>query len=139
MSHWAIQYINKPWSADGHGPNSFSCWGLIHHVYKTHLKITLPDISVDGSDIRASMKAFRNNPEFVNWDEIEESTLKEFDAVLMSLQKRPVHVGIFIKPSITEYGVLHSVEGFNVVFQDLVTLKSLGYWIHGCYRYANLT
>lgn len=42
MSHWALDYLGKPWVAGAFGPAAFDCWGLLCDIYEKRRGLTLP-------------------------------------------------------------------------------------------------
>ena len=34
MTHWATDYIGKPWVVASDGPEAYDCWGLVVAIHK---------------------------------------------------------------------------------------------------------
>ena len=47
MKHWAVAYVGMPHAQDADGPEAFSCWGLVRHVFRTVRGINFEPIAVD--------------------------------------------------------------------------------------------
>lgn len=62
MTHWAAPYIDKAWSPDGAGPQSYSCWGLVRAVFLAHHGIDLPFVAV-GEETPGNVKAIKTAAE----------------------------------------------------------------------------
>lgn len=130
MTHWAIQYLGMPWVSGHEGPESFDCWGLVRYVQQQHFNRNVPSILVDANNIHAVVKEFTANDERSQWQEVEHP--KEGDCLLLSQNKRPTHVGIWLE--VDGGGLLHAVQGAGVVFTGLKNIKHMGYNILGAYR-----
>jgi cell wall-associated NlpC family hydrolase len=92
--HFALGYIGKPFAAYAEGPDAYSCWGLCRVVLARHFGIDVRPIMVDPKNIRACLKAFRDDPEYAAWFEV--GAAREGDLVLMSTGDHPIHVGIWL-------------------------------------------
>jgi len=42
-THWAIDYVGKPYKPGARGPDSFDCWGLVRDIYEKRFGIALPE------------------------------------------------------------------------------------------------
>lgn len=47
MNHWAARYVGAPYEADAAGPDAFSCWGLVRHVFRHVHQIAFEPVAVD--------------------------------------------------------------------------------------------
>jgi len=130
MMHWAFNYLGLPWVSGHAGPDSFDCWGLVRYVQKNHFNLDLPSIVVEADNIRAVVKEFTGNDELKNWIKVE-SPLNG-DCLLLSQNKEPTHVGIWL--DVDSGGLLHAVQGAGVVFSSKSNLRLLGYNVLGAYR-----
>jgi len=133
--HWACRYIGLPWQAGATGPEVLDCWSLVAWVQKHHFGRNLPDIPVVEGNLKRLALTFRDHPERKRWQPT--NTPEQGDAVLMRQSRHPIHVGIWITISPTEYGVLHCVKGNGVVFQNMASLKLAGWQIEGFYRLSS--
>jgi cell wall-associated NlpC family hydrolase len=124
MNHWATQYLGMPWVSGAVGPAQFDCWGFVRHVKRVHEGIELPVISVDATDPRLVLKAFRQHPELQRY-EVHDKSPKAGDVVLMKHCKHPTHCGLWV--DVDGGGVLHCAQGSGVVFQSLNSLKATGW------------
>lgn len=134
MNHnWLIEDLNKPWEAFQYGPNSFDCWGYLHHAFKKAKGIDLPRFQyVDPSESKTVIETFRDNVDQNLWRKTYQP--KDFCAVLMGRSKFPVHCGIYLN---VDGGVIvHCSEGVgvNVVslhnLYDRFQLKIFGFYVH---------
>lgn len=112
MKHWAEQYLNDTWQADGNGPHAWNCWNFIRHVLKTHYSVEVPLIDVDAMSIHAVIRALRGHDEKANW--IETHAPMDGDGVYLHKKSDPSHVGIYLE--VDGGGVLHCQQGFGVLF-----------------------
>ncbi len=124
MTHWAMEYIGKPWESGASGPDAYDCWGLVRAVYRDRLGIDLPIVDVDAHSVLAVRRALDRNPERSHWEEI--TALEHMAAVDLGLGVKSHHVGIWLADSGVN-GLLHCVEGQGVVFQSLSSLKMHGW------------
>jgi cell wall-associated NlpC family hydrolase len=129
-SHWAAEYIGKPWQNGASGQSAYDCFGLVRAVYRERLGLTIPTVAVDALAPLAVCRAMRDY-DYSPWQRVD-APEREFDVVEMSLAKRPHHVGVFV-----DGGILTAVEGAGVIFQRLASLKNHGWNIVSCYRLRN--
>lgn len=129
---WAAQYIGKPYAVGGAGPEVYDCWGLVRWVQQAHFGITVPVIEVDAHDVRACIRAFSGHGERARW--VEVVSPKPGDCLLMSQNKQPTHVGVWVADN--GGAVLHAVMHAGVVLSRRVHLRGMGYNVLGIYRCA---
>ena len=130
MTHWAMEYIGKPWVFASDGPEAYDCWGLVVAVYRQMYGRELDIIPVEQGNLRQVIKAFKQHPERKNWVAVDNP--KEGDVALMRQSRHPIHVGIWL--NIDGGGVMHAMQGNGVVFQDIGSLSLSGWKIEGWYR-----
>jgi len=118
VSHWAAEYIGKPWVSGDH-----DCWAFFREIQKKHFGIDVPLIDIDSADLMKVAKRFRDDKERNHWNKVEHP--EDGDAVLMSHSKFPSHIGIWV--DVDGGGVLHCQERTGVVFQRQMDLI-LGSW-----------
>jgi hypothetical protein len=133
MTHWAANYIGRPWQAGAVGPDVFDCWSLVVWIQKHHFGRILPHIPATEGDLKALTRAFRDHPERQRWQRVE--AVQHGDAALMRQSRHPIHVGVWVVISPSECGVLHCVKGNGVIFQDHASLKLTGWQVEGFYRF----
>ncbi|MEG3637640.1 NlpC/P60 family protein [Magnetococcus sp. PR-3] len=131
MSHFAAQYIGRPWSATAEGPEAFNCWTLVRWIQQRHFNRSLPSIPISGNDLSTLARAFQNHDERQRWQRVQAA--REGDCVLMRQARYPVHVGLWL--DVDSGGVLHCVQGAGVVFQNLQALQQHGWFTEGYYRF----
>lgn len=124
--HWAMQYLGQPWVS---GTND--CFAFFRRVQRVHFARDVPFYNVDADDLRDTLRAFDVNPERGNW--VETQVPEDGDAVLMSQNRRPSHVGLWL--DLNGGGVLHCVKGSGVIFSRRDHLQQMGYSVLGFYRY----
>lgn len=124
MSHWATQYIGRPWVAGSTGPESFDCWGLVQHLSLTHYGRTLPEITPAAYDVLSVARQVRSELGQGAWREV--SAPAEGDIALLAHARHPSHCGLWIAPD-GQGGVLHCLERVGVVFQRLADLSLAGW------------
>lgn len=49
MKHWASQYVFAGYAPGAEGPDNFSCWGLVRHVFRHVHGIEFENVAVDES------------------------------------------------------------------------------------------
>lgn len=128
-SAWVMDYLGKPWINGASGPDAFDCWGLVRHIYRERLDIDLPAVDVDAHRPLAVRHAFAEGAKAHGWEEVEACPEADFDVVLMGQAKHPHHVGLAVAG-----GILHSVEGIGVIYQDTASLRRHGWRLLAAYR-----
>lgn len=123
--HWAAPYIGMPAS---------DCWAFARRVWQDRWHVQIPAIPYDATDLKALRRQLEGAAG-LGWAEV--TTPREGDAVLMSMGRRPCHVGVWIEPD-EGAGVLHWVEGAGVMFTAAGQLSGMGYAIHGFWRHPDL-
>lgn len=133
MTHWALDYLGKPWVNGAQGPEAYDCWGLVRAVYLRRRGIALPVVEVDAHRPLAVTRAFADPVLHGGWIEVDaRGALRELDAIEMSFSRRPHHVGLWV--DVDGGGVLAAVEGAGVVFQRRASLAVHGWRILSVYR-----
>jgi len=127
MSHWASQYIGRPYEYGAQGPDSFDCWGFFRWVQREHYGREVPFISPEIANPRQFAKAFADHPEYERWERIDKP--EDGAAVLMAHASHPSHIGIYLEPEDNNHGVIHCIERMGVLFQTLPVLRQSG-WGH---------
>jgi hypothetical protein len=132
--HWAIQYFGLPWGKGAQGPDAWCCWGIFRHCQKKHYDVLVPQVGeADGSNLMATIRAFRGHSERANW--VEVSAPQDGDGVLMSTSQHPVHVGIWL--DVDGGLVFHCDEINGVAAQAPDHLRLFGWRIIGYYRHRS--
>ncbi len=130
MPHFANKYIGLPWVAGQQGPDSFDCWGFVRYVLKEEYGYDVPCVNVNPECLRDVLVAFRTDLAFTAFEEVDAP--QDGDVVLMRQAKHPVHAGLWL--DIDGGGVLHSVRGNGVVFQNVISLNATGWFLDSFYR-----
>lgn len=130
-------YIGKKWEANGRGPTTFDCWGLVWHVYKHVLNKDLPLYafyydkgakSVCGTLEKASQSA--------NWKQLQRPV--PFSIVALSQHKIIHHVGIYL--NLDGGLILHALkEASFVVAQGVTAMRTQGWNRIEFYEYRQHT
>ncbi len=131
MTHWATEYIGKPWVVASDGPEAYDCWGLVVEIHRRLYGRTLEIIPVEENNLKALIRTIDAHPERKRWDIVRKP--KEGDIALMRQSRHPIHVGIWL--DVDGGGILHCIQGNGVVFQNLLSLASAGWKIENFYRY----
>lgn len=131
MTHWAIEYIGKPWVVASDGPDAYDCWGLVVEIHRRFYGRTLEIIPVEENNLKALIRTIDAHPERQRWETVNKP--KEGDIALMRQSRHPIHVGIWL--DVDGGGILHCIQGAGVVFQNLLSLSSTGWKIENYYRY----
>lgn len=122
-SHWAVQYIGKPWVKAQAGPEQFDCWGLFRYLQLIRHGVELPAILPESYSLLSISRAFQQSSERDNWEIVQ--TPQEGDGVLMGHVKNPCHIGYWVDAN--GGGVLHCIEHMGVVFQKIQNLRETGW------------
>lgn len=132
MSHWASEYIGKPWVSGGTGPDEFDCFGLVRHVLNQHYGIDVPNVGVYANQHQAS-NLLRSSPELSKWTRVNNP--EDGAIVMMARSRVPVHIGLCITAN-GQLGILHCAQPVGVLFQSPTGLKSSGFGLLTYYRYS---
>jgi len=101
------EYIGKRWVANGKGPDTFDCWGLVADVYAKHLGLALPEFDITpytrSAAIRALTSGCEKELELGNFIEVDEP--QDYDVIMLENHHRCHHVGVYL-----HRGVLHVNE-----------------------------
>lgn len=130
MTHFANKYIGRPWVAGAQGPDSFDCWGFVRYVLKHEYDHDVPQVNVNAECLRDVLLAFRTDLAFQAFKEVEKP--QDGDVVLMRQSKNPVHAGLWL--DVDGGGVLHCVRDSGVVFQNVCSLNTCGWYLDSYYR-----
>ena len=118
MTHWSRQYIGRPHQSGATGPFSYSCWGLVQHIFRSRHAIELPDVIIEAGqaplhDNVTSLKTAAREHGFRRI--LGDGVPQDDDIVVMTSVVR-AHVGLVLTLR-HRTGVLHSFEGAGVVWQ----------------------
>lgn len=130
MTHYANKYIGLPWVPGAQGSDSFDCWGFVRYVLKHEYGLDVPQVNVNPECLRDVLQAFKVDIAFQSFNEV--SVPQDGDVVLMRQAKNPIHAGLWL--DIDGGGVLHCVRGNGVVFQNVRSLNSCGWFLNSYYR-----
>lgn len=134
MNHWARQYIGRPWAPDADGPDRFSCWGLVRHVFRTRHAIEFPHVAVAELDDKtldnvAAIKQAARASGMRPLSQRQQLQPIDEDIILMrSLLK--LHCGLVVAAN-GRIGVLHSAHAVGVAWEpwrDAVAGMSYELW-----------
>lgn len=131
MTHWAIDYIGKPWVVASDGPDAYDCWGLVVEIHRRLYGRTLEIIPVEENNLKALIRTIDAHPERQHWEAVKNP--REGNIALMRQSRHPIHVGIWL--DVDGGGIMHCIQGAGVVFQNLLSLGSMGWKIDNYYRY----
>lgn len=134
MTHWAARYIGRPHSPAGEGPDAFSCWGLIRHVFSRERGVDFPAVQV-GDEIRGepvNVQAIKASARASGFRRLEQSVAPaDGDIVIMRSAIR-LHCGLVLRVN-GGIRVLHSSHERGVVLEhwrDAVAGMSVELWGH---------
>ena len=134
-THWASNYIGKPWKSSCDGPDVFDCWGLVVDIYRRQYKKTLEIIPVQENNLKALILTIDKHPERHRWELV--FIPQEGDVALLRQNRYPIHVGLWV--DVDGGGVLHCIQGAGVVFQSLQALELIGWKVDAYYTYKGDT
>lgn len=120
--------IGKPWQANAKGPDAYDCYHLAAKVQKDMWGRSLPAVEVPEEPSWAwIIKTLEEHPDRVNWA-LQEDVLGKVHAdgamVLMAASRLPAHIGVWFR---NERSILHVDNPDGVVFQDVPTIKAIGW------------
>lgn len=135
MTDWVNQYIGIPWIFGGRTKEGFDCWGLFKYVQDKHFGIEVIEVDLESYKRKEIIKEFSDNEEFSNWKHVKRPS--HGGAVLMSFNKWPNHIGIWIEDSVGNAYVLHCVEKMGVICTPCNSLGMTGYKVRGYYEHTS--
>jgi len=97
MTHWATDYIGKPWKVASDGPEDFDCWGLVVDIHRRFYGRELEIIPVEESNLRQLIKTFDAHPEKQNWDTVKNPI--EGDIALMRQSRAEIVTCCLVLPA----------------------------------------
>lgn len=121
---WVMPLLSKKWVANARGPETFDCWGLVCHVYKTQFGVTLPEyLDIQPEERVRVAKAMTTDTGSPPWCHVDKP--QHGDLVGLSGNKAIHHVGVFL--DVDGGAVLHISSTSGVMCQRLNQLKLLGF------------
>ena len=119
---FCLDLIGRPWKSGADGPRQFDCWGLLRYAYKQRRGVLLPFFpGIEEMGVLQVMREIKRETA-TTWSRIK--TPEHFCAVGISSGRRINHVGIWLQ--VDDGGVLHSTEQSGVVFQNRISMRSIG-------------
>ena len=131
--HWASNYIGLRWEEGASGPNAYDCWGLVKHLQETYYNKSLPDLQLSNFDVKETRLSIRDDNNYDNWEEVDNGLVKDGDCILLSGTQSFSHIGVIIKVN-GSFGVMHSLKGCGVLFQEYNKLFQMGWRQRKLYR-----
>src|SRR4051812_29443063 len=105
--HWALNVIGKPWTPDGLGPTTFSCWGLVQWACTEVFCVDFPTLVLASAetipDLHALVAIARNK----GWAQVSKTEEREEGDVILMNSIVGRHIGLIIRAN-GMLGVLHS-------------------------------
>ena len=114
MTHWAMDYIGKPWVVASDGPEAYDCWGLIVAIHKRLYGRALEIIPVEENNLRQLIKTINASPERANWDVVHNPI--EGDIALMRQSRHPI---------LLVFGSILMVEACSIPCKALVSSSKI--------------
>lgn len=130
-SHWATEYIGKPWVQGGQGPDAWDCWGLVRHVQAAQYGRDMPALQIAVAPNAEQVEVLRRLMTASPWHRVADT--EQGDVMLMTGPLGP-HVGVVILAD-RRLKVLHA-DGYRdadggdhgaVVVTPIERLHELGY------------
>lgn len=124
QTHWAFQYIGKPWVPAGRGPDVFDCYGLLVWCKKKHYNEDLPPYNdVDAASFRKVAVEMTKASVASQWPNIG----RPVDGCAVGLSQSRVfhHCGIYL--AVDGGLILHAAENSRIIAQSPEQLKALGW------------
>lgn len=127
--HWANELVGTPWSADGDGPERYSCWNFVRLCVRIDQGVELPLIGVESDENVAALTKVCHDS---GW-RLVEGEPQAGDIVVMRNKAGERHVGYMVFAN-KGLRVIHcdgrevggEPQGF-VVAQTLKNATSTGY------------
>lgn len=113
--HWATSLIGAQWSPCGDGPEVFSCWGLVRHVFRSRYGVALPVVTVANPD-EDNVRAIKQVVQVSGLHRVD-GPVQEGDILIMR-SKVELHCGVAVVAN-GALGVLHSQRNGGVRFEPL--------------------
>lgn len=127
MTHWALQYVGKPWARGATGPDAYDCLGLVRHVLLQHYNTVLDVESMIKTNLPTIQQAIASQRHL--W---EATNYPEDGCIILLAHRRvPTHIGLVVKADYLR--CLHCVEPSKVgavsgvLAQKLTDLPSSGW------------
>lgn len=116
---WWNNYIRIPFEEKGRSEKGADCWGLFKLVYEKERGIILPDYleCYDTTADAEKLGEVIQNERKQKWQDVESGI--EFDAIILRMRNRPMHVGIVTKPGF----MLHCAEGVGVAHENYTNMR----------------
>jgi len=124
--------IGKPFSEDGYGPDSFSCYGLAVEVFKRY-GINIPKTNISVCACKATSEAEIKKHIGMYWDEVKEPLLECKAPLIILIKAHPgyaQHIGIYIGDN----RMIHVSVRRNVCIDKM---RDWNHKIKGYYKYVN--
>jgi cell wall-associated NlpC family hydrolase len=120
---WFVRdVIGLPWSDNGHGPDSYSCWGLTRECQRAVFGRDLPIINHPAT-LRSLIETIEHHEIRDAWPEVKKPV--HGDLVTMTHARHPHHIGVYL--GLDGGRVLHSTEQTGVMCCSLTQLKLEGF------------
>lgn len=123
MSHWANDYIGKPWARGQAGPGAFDCWGLVRAVQAAHFGRQLPAMPMVTGTVLETAWLMSAHAERARWVAVDAPA--QGDIALLAGARHPSHCGLWL--DVDGGALLHSAEKWGVCFHSLAMLKAAGW------------
>lgn len=118
MKHWAAAYVGMPYRSGADGPDAFSCWGLVRHVFQHVHGVVFPDVVIDegAPEAQGNTRAILQCARVSAMRRMPDSTAPaDGDIVIMRSLVR-LHCGLVIRAN-GGLRVLHASHATGVVLQ----------------------
>jgi hypothetical protein len=66
-THWAMQYMGKPWESGAQGPDAYDCFALVRAVQRDVFGRDLPLIVLDATNTDIVQNAFLKPEYYAQW------------------------------------------------------------------------
>lgn len=102
MMKWYAKYIVIPFKEHGRDEEGCDCWGLARLIWKKECGILVPSYGDTYSKTsrnardEVSKTIKENGTESEEWVKIKSGQEREFDAILLRVNDRPMHVGVVL-------------------------------------------
>ncbi len=121
---WVAPLMGKRWVSGARGPEEYDCWGLLRHVFKNHVGISLPSCDeVDAANIPLVTKEISKAIYGGHFIQIDKPI--HLCAVGLSKNSAIHHVGIWL--DVDGGVILHSNQGSNVTVQNIRSMRVSGF------------
>lgn len=132
--HWTERFLGAGYKVGAQGPELYDCWSFFRWVQREAFGRDVPFVPTPpGLNSIARTLAIKAG-EF-GWQEIDRSQARAGDGVMLSMLRRPTHVGVWVD-DVNRGAVLHC-SAMGAALHDLFHLSAAHWRVRGFYRFVS--